>query len=1182
MAEKLFTKRNIVNLISNTRIVGKTAEVLSGTNNTSSSSFRYDAPGTGLKSTQQISVDYGQFQNHTFFGSAEAKVNNAFDLMINEFPFDGTRKELEAFEDKLTGFEKHVLNEFPKSKNYLFFDTTLSSSITINDYKGSQNPTLSRDTSGASGLDPVEKSMTFEFKIFVPEKVNEDQIILQKLSGSNGITLSLSHSISTADCSMVMLARSGSADLGAKMTLNKGRFQHVVATLNRENKTGGHILELYSGSALMSTSSYAHLGPIDFQNSSLQIGTGRNHTPASSGLLTDHATNSHKITANQILSGALDELRIFHSIRKPSLISAYENRPIFPNKDLKLYFKFNEPSGSFAGNNLVLDYSGKSLHSTVTNYNASLRNNTPRGISNPMLLENESDCPVLFPANSGLTSLNSSLLSLANDYDANNPNLITRLIPRHYFEDAAFFEGFENEEADTGNSYEARNNFPGGGKLPSSTVVASLLYVYAKHFDELKMHIDHFSKMLEVDYTSDNTVSDQFLRFIGQYYGFDLPSQFTNTSVNQFIRGENVLANDEIVDNSLKSVQNEIWRRILANLSEIMRSKGTIHSIESLMRTVGIRPNKLFRIKEYGGPTKKTLQSSRIVRDDVSSMVDMSGTMAGTAGSVNFAGIPTNRPFFMSSYLTASRVEIGAPAPKGSFVLKDTFKPHGVSNSQFDGLLTSGSWSVEGIYKFGKLSTGSYYPLTQSMLRLHTSGTAVASDPGSGPTGHHVLANLLVLSASNLADKPSIVLYASPAGSGSTDYTGLNFFTGSTDIKELRMELTGVNLFDGDKWNVSFGRHRRDMINANSSSYFLRAAKNVNGEIISFYSTSSFYNPCKMDRNAVNLFELTSTRENSNGTFIAIGSQSLDTRLARSLSSTSSSIESRETNFIGKFGHIRFWSKYLNEKEFREHAKNYKSLGVVNPEKNFNFVKSLTGSFERLRLDVSSDQPVTKSNSSGDITLIDFAQNDFALNGTGFEPSKRVIKPERFYYSMLSPNIDEISSDNKVRIRSFQDAQTAKDFNVAQSPVYELERSETPIDDPRFTVDVSVVQALNEDIINIFATLDKLDDSLGRPETLFSDDYKQLRNLRDVYFNRLTDKINFRSFFELFKWFDSSIGFMIETLLPSKTTYLGTNFVIESHVLERPKFKYLFHDHYLDEDLRDIKPLSDFDAEAGG
>jgi hypothetical protein len=57
---------------------------------------------------------------------------------------------------------------------------------------------------------------------------------------------------------------------------------------------------------------------------------------------------------------------------------------------------------------------------------------------------------------------------------------------------------------------------------------------------------------------------------------------------------------------------------------------------------------------------------------------------------------------------------------------------------------------------------------------------------------------------------------------------------------------------------------------------------------------------------------------------------------------------------------------------------------------------------------------------------------------------------------------------------------------------------------------------------------------------------------------------------------------MIETLLPSKTTYLGTNFVIESHVLERPKFKYLFHDHYLDEDLRDIKPLSDFDAEAGG
>jgi hypothetical protein len=42
----------------------------------------------------------------------------------------------------------------------------------------------------------------------------------------------------------------------------------------------------------------------------------------------------------------------------------------------------------------------------------------------------------------------------------------------------------------------------------------------------------------------------------------------------------------------------------------------------------------------------------------------------------------------------------------------------------------------------------------------------------------------------------------------------------------------------------------------------------------------------------------------------------------------------------------------------------------------------------------------------------------------------------------------------------------------------------------------------------------------------------------------------------------------IEQLLPRKTNYLGTNFVIESHMLERPKVKYESGDVYMDESLR--------------
>ena len=53
------------------------------------------------------------------------------------------------------------------------------------------------------------------------------------------------------------------------------------------------------------------------------------------------------------------------------------------------------------------------------------------------------------------------------------------------------------------------------------------------------------------------------------------------------------------------------------------------------------------------------------------------------------------------------------------------------------------------------------------------------------------------------------------------------------------------------------------------------------------------------------------------------------------------------------------------------------------------------------------------------------------------------------------------------------------------------------------------------------------------------------------------------SFFEFFKWFDSAVGTMIEKLIPRKTHFLGVNFVIESHMLERAKLTYNYSDTYL-------------------
>ena len=197
--------------------------------------------------------------------------------------------------------------------------------------------------------------------------------------------------------------------------------------------------------------------------------------------------------------------------------------------------------------------------------------------------------------------------------------------------------------------------------------------------------------------------------------------------------------------------------------------------------------------------------------------------------------------------------------------------------------------------------------------------------------------------------------------------------------------------------------------------------------------------------------------------------------------------------------------------------------------------------------------------------MFDFSQSGFTGVGTGFEPSKRVVKPERFDYEILSPRFELATSTNKVRIRSFKQVKNIKQFGGSLAPMYEIPQDEEPKDDRRLSIDISAVQALNEDIVNILATLDFFDDAIGAPELVFASEYRDLRNLRRQYFNRLERKLNLEKFFKFYKWFDDTVGDIIEEFLPSSTNYLGTNFIIESHMLERNKFQYSYSDMYVGE-----------------
>ena len=1125
-----------------------TTNDLNHSNSNLTSSFRFDPPGAALKSTQQLNLDFSDFSSHTFFNSAQAKTQKAFGKIINSFPFDGTKSEADSFIDSLTGFEKYVFDAMPHSKGYLVFSgasgpASVGSYISVKDFQGTFSPDLSKNVSGKSVLDFGTGPFTVEFFLNVPSgSVNENSVILQKVNGDDGLTIVLSGS---QDCNspegeapLLVMLTSGSLNVTSSMLVQKGQFQHCAFVFDRS--AGPGMFRLYRNAVQVATSSQGLFGQIDFVTSPMSIGSG-----------TNVSAGDYLFEVGATLSGAMDELRFWHSAKSQSDIFDMRFRNAFAAEDLALSYRFNEPFGTYTGDggSMVLDHSGNGLHGRISNFKMALRSSSSFG-EVPLLAEDIKYSPVLFPSFADTVNFSSQLLASASSYDFNNPNLVTKLIPRHYLLESQVAEGFEDESGDIGNSMQTSTDSPGGAKMGQAQIISSLLYMMSETFDELKCFVDEFKRLLKVDYVSQDTISDQLLPWLSNYYGVKLFNINASATIHQQNDGQNIRL-DGTASEPLSKIQNMLWRRLFSDMPKMMTTRGTMESLKATLRNFGINSDGPVKIRELGGARSMVLGDSFIRRHETAAMLDFSSSLSG------------GHPKIVSSYLSGSRSEPGFPEIAGSLV-------DGISDDPSDGLFTSGSWTFEGTYKFLESLS---HPNSQSLVRMMTTGSDSVVNL---PQRQRLLFNLVAYAPQeNDSVTGSISLYGRP-----------NMWDPTT-TKRLALTLSGVNIFDGDKWSVSFGRQCSGEIgtfdqfgNRGDSLYFLRASKCTAGGLEQFVVTSSYFYD-DYDNPSTNLLSNIDVDYNASGTFLVIGSQSIDTidddsigtgGLNNRRPSCGTPDYTRETMFTGKVSGLRFWSKALTSTESMMHARNFKSLGVEDPGLNFNFVTTADGSFEKLRFDVSTDQIVTMSDGSGDISLFDFSQNGLVFSGSAFEAGQQVIKPERFDFEILSPDFKS-ENPNKIRIRSYIDDRLATIEGAAMAPLYRLQQNEQPKDDKRVQIEISAVQALNEDITNIFATLDYLDNAIGSPELVFSQDYPSLRHLRRVYFNRLTDKVNFTQVFQFFKWFDETIGDYLEQMLPYDSKFMGSSFVIEPHALERPKFIYNYYDIYLGEEDRGGKDL---------
>jgi hypothetical protein len=513
--------------------------------------------------TVKHKVDYSDFSNFVFFNSAEDYFNISGEKIINEYPFDGTVEQIEAFGDDLDAYQNHLVSEWPKSLGYLKFDPSVGNAyVKINDYGVEQGIARS------SLLNPGTGSLSVEFWCVPPPALTGSQdamFLLQKRNDAGeGYSAYFSGSrIHFEICSSSFVDRVSCDTI-------PGRSSFFCCVLDRDSTK----VTIASGSrnefpVVVSSASFrGQSGILSFNSSSLYI---------ASGSLT--GKNTVKLT------GSVDDVRLWNTARTLVDLTSSFNSRLYAQSGLIGYWRFSETGSvgnSFANpeNSVVFDSSGHRINGAIQNYYTGLRQ------SGSLVPFDYPDMILQIDSKEIRNMISEKQLS-GSSYDRDNDNLITRLFPDQFF----------ILEQDDG-----------------TNVLRNFLYLIARQFDEIKVGIDQFVNVTKANYGNFDQVPDALLADAGKFFGWEFTGNFLDKNAFQYILGRDVLSDLERnreLDKKLFEIKNEFWRRVLVNLMHLYKTKGTKESVESLLRIYGVNKN-FVRLKEYGSKPNVGISTFRI------------------------------------------------------------------------------------------------------------------------------------------------------------------------------------------------------------------------------------------------------------------------------------------------------------------------------------------------------------------------------------------------------------------------------------------------------------------------------------------------------------------------------------------------------------------------------------------
>lgn len=628
-----------------------------------------------------------------------------------------------------------------------------------------------------------------------------------------------------------------------------------------------------------------------------------------------------------------------------------------------------------------------------------------------------------------------------------------------------------------------------------------LIQIISSYFDTLYIQIEAVNKIKNIEYVS-NSKPKPFAKNLLSASGFENLEIFNDTTFLEEVLSRNESSEFE---DKIHNVKNTIYQNIYNNLAYIYKSKGTEKSLRNLIRCFGI-DDELVKINVYANNVEYDLSTKYTYTSIPKKFVDFNDPDRHAGYIIQKAkdGDSNTKSFIPGTlFNSASYIPITLQAevifPKNPIIETDSF---------FNTDITK-----------------------VSLFGVHEAST----DPEIYGWG---------------ADLFNFQVYAIKPKANSEDV----YFKMSGSFNGIQLTLTSSlykEVYANEKWNLAV-RIKTE----NYGQTALTVGSDTPNYVVEFIGINSTGDSVN------NSFSLSETISNAD----MVAALKVNKRIYAGAHYSDYDPDELLERTDVKISSIKFWLDYLNDDELLAHSYEANNFGRQQPNWMPAFYDSFVGSqaVPLTRMDMLALHwnffNVTSSDSSGEFIVedassgsADLANNTFGyywLNdmiryqmpgyGKEFYPNDTQVVNKEYVFSGKKQNPETLNSNDMVQVVATDDVRRTKENKLASYYI---------------SIEKSMAQVINDEIMNWFATIDAFNNLIGQSKERYKEEYSELKHMRELFFARVGNSMDFEKFFNFYKWIDSSLSMMINQLIPASANASDkVRNMVENHMLLRDKY----------------------------